>query len=109
MKPRRISLAHTFGKKRLHRWRTGRLNGHTERFVEVGWLESGEHYAAVSREDAYVLDTLQDALDWAQQWLSPFAAWTEVPAEFGPDGLPTSEGWTVHGQTWRRVGDSTRE
>lgn len=110
MEPQRIKLHLTFGKRRLHRWRTGRLNGHTERFVEVGELADGAgFYAGISRQDAHVLPTLQDALDWAKQWLSPFAAWTEVPAEFGPDGMPTSGQWIAVGQTWRRVGDSQGE
>lgn len=104
MGPRRVDLAHEFGKARLRRWRTGILNHHTERHIEFGQLADDRGwYARHSGEGAaYVHDSERDARAQVDGWLSA-GEWVEVPAQFGPDGRPVEDGWEPHGQTWRRV------
>lgn len=102
MTSRRVDVLHEFGKTRVQRWRSGQLNQHTERTVTIGVLASGEWWAEHSADrPAYAFGTEREARSLVERWLAD-GAWVEMPAEFGPDGLPTSDGWVPYGQTWRR-------
>lgn len=102
----RIDLVQQFGLHRLWRWRTGILNGHSERHVTIGRLADGRWFVDDTRAHggAWVCRGEADAFDVAD-WVMARSGltWTRTPAAFDGRGGAVEAGWVALGQRWFRA------
>jgi hypothetical protein len=102
MATERLNVSVIYEKKRLRRWRIGRLNTHTERHLTFGRLADERWWVQLSGQPlAWVYAYERDACDHIDRILAK-GEWLPVPAEYGPDGMPADGGsWQPAGQTWK--------
>ena len=106
MRRERINLVYEFGLRRHRRWRTGTLNGASERKISLGETADGRWWVNDTKDSrgARLCRDERDAYDVADYLMARSGqTWTRVPAEFDGWGNPVEPGWCVSGQRWYRT------
>lgn len=101
----RIEVWNAEGFRRVQRWQSGHLSHWQCRHVTLGVLPDGRW--VVDHTDVRIGARAYPSEARARQAVAELMArggWSEVPAEFGADGQPTTSGWVRRGGTWFREG-----